>query len=83
MNLHRLTNWAMALSVVALFAAVQTLDARDFETEAEAERREWMAAVSVCHRAYGPSTQPEYADDGQLICRTRRGQELPYRVAAK
>jgi hypothetical protein len=83
MVIHRLINWALALAVVALLAAVQTLDASDFETEAEAERREWMAAVSVCHRAYGPSTQPEYADNGQMICRTRRGQELPYRVAAK
>ena len=80
---HRLINWAMALSVVALFAAVQTLDARDFETEAEAERREWQYAMQHCLRAYGAQAQPEYNDDNVLICRTRRGQELPYRVASK
>jgi len=80
---HRLINWAMALSVVALFAAVQTLDARDFETEAEAERREWQYAMQHCLRAYGAQAQPEYNEDNVLICRTRRGQELPYRVAAK
>jgi hypothetical protein len=73
----------MALSVVALFAAVQTLDARDFETEAEAERREWQYAMQHCLRAYGAQAQPEYNDDNVLICRTRRGQELPYRVASK
>jgi len=83
MNLHRLTNWAMALSVVALFAAVQTLDARDFETEAEAERREWQYAMQHCLRAYGAQAQPEYRDDGHLVCVSRRGEVLPYRVAAK
>lgn len=78
---HRFINWAIALAVLIVIAAVQQLDARDFETDAEAERREWMAAVSVCNRSYGPSTQPEYDDRGHLVCVSRRGEVLAYRGA--
>ena len=76
---HRLINWALALAVIALLAAVQTLDASDLESELDRERRDWMYAQQHCLRAYGAQAQPEYNDDGVLICRTRRGEALAYR----
>lgn len=72
-----------AAMLLVLFGAAQQLDPHDFESDAVKERREWMTAISVCHRAYGPSTQPEYDDRGHLVCVSRRGEVLPYRVAAK
>lgn len=80
---HRFINWAIALAILIVMFAVQQLDARDFESDAVKERREWMTAISVCHRAYGPSTQPEYDDRGHLVCVSRRGEVLAYRGASK
>ena len=80
---HRLINYAIAVLILLMFVGIQWVDAKDFESEIEAERREWMFAVQHCVRAYGVQAQPEYRDDGILICRTRRGQELPYKVASK
>lgn len=79
----RMWPWAAAFAIVCTIAAVQQLDPHDFESDAVKERREWMTAISVCHRSYGPSTQPEYRDDGMLVCVSRRGEVLPYRVASK
>lgn len=76
---HRFINWAIALAILIVMAAVQQLDPHDFESDAVKERREWMTAISVCHRAYGPSTQPEYDDRGHLVCVSRRGEVLAYR----
>lgn len=73
---HRFINWAMALAILLVMAAVQQLDASDFETEAEAERREWMHAIQHCHRSFGPATAPEYDDRGLLVCVSRRGEVL-------
>lgn len=80
---HRIINWAIALAILIVMAAVQQLDPQDFESDAVKEMREWHTAISVCHRAYGPSTQPEYDDRGHLVCVSRRGEVLPYRVASK
>jgi DMSO/TMAO reductase YedYZ molybdopterin-dependent catalytic subunit len=65
-------NWLLAATLVAVMAAVQHLDASDFERHAAAERDEWAQAIQQCHRAYGPATQPEYDDHDRLICRSRR-----------
>lgn len=67
---------AMLLGLFVLGAA---LDAGDIETELDRERREWMYAQQHCLRMYGTQAQPEYDHYGVLICRTRRGQELPYK----
>jgi hypothetical protein len=69
------------LTVIATYGVAGMFDARDFETELTKERREWMTAISVCHRMYGPSTQPEYDDRGHLVCVSRRGEVLAYRGA--
>lgn len=82
-NTPRLWPWAAALAVVSTIGAIQTLDAQDFETAAAQESREWMHAISVCHRAYGPSTQPEYNEQGNLVCVSRRGEVLAYRSGGK
>jgi hypothetical protein len=76
---HRLINYAIAVLILLMFVGIQWVDAKDFESEIEAERREWHFAIQHCVRAYGVQAQPEYRDDGILICRTRRGQELPWR----
>lgn len=72
-----------AAMLLVLFGAAQQLDPQDFESDAVKEMREWHTAISVCHRMYGPSTQPEYDDRGHLVCVSRRGEVLPYRVASK
>lgn len=82
MTNHKKTPWvwpyAATVAVVATIASVQALDADSVGIEAHmtAERREWAAAVTVCHRAFGPSTAPEYDDTGRLICVSRRGERL-------
>lgn len=70
--------YAATLAVVATIAAAQWLDASAVSIEAhmDAERREWAAAVTVCHRAFGPSTAPEYDERGLLVCVSRRGERL-------
>ena len=67
------------LAVIATYCLAGMLDARDFESDAVKEMREWHTAISVCHRMYGPSTQPEYDDRGHLVCVSRRGEVLAYR----
>lgn len=79
MNHHRIFNWLLAIAILGVMVAVQQLDAHDFETEAEQERREWMYAVQHCLRTYGAQAVPEYDHYGVLICRTRRGEALSYR----
>ena len=71
------------LTVIAMYGLAGTLDASDFESEVARERREWHSAITLCHRAWGPSTQPEYDERGHLVCVSRRGEVLHYRVAAK
>jgi hypothetical protein len=83
MRLHRLTNLAIAAAILLTLIGIQVLDASDLESEMQTEQREWQFAVQHCVRAYGVQAQPEYREDGILICRTRRGQELPYKVASK
>lgn len=84
MTHHRFFNIALAVTMAATLVAGTVMTPDDFATVAERERREWMAAVSHCHRAFGPSTQPEYNDIGLLVCVGRRGQQLgPVMVAAK
>jgi hypothetical protein len=73
---HRLINIALVVGILATMVGIQFLDVSDVETERamSKERREWMHAVQHCLRAYGPQTQPEYTDDGKLICVGARGQ---------
>jgi hypothetical protein len=73
---RRFINWAIALAVLCVMAAIQWLDASDFEVDAANERREWMYAIQHCHRAFGPQTAPEYDDQDRLICVGKRGQRL-------
>lgn len=80
---HRLINISLVIGILLTMIGIQVLDASDLESEIDAERREWIFAVQHCVRAYGVQAQPEYRDDGVLICRTRKGQELPYKVASK
>lgn len=42
-------------------------------------RREWQARVSICHRAFGPQTEPTEDQDGNFFCQDARGRK----VAAK
>lgn len=71
------------LAVIATYGLAGMFDAHDFESDAEKDRREWMHAIQHCHRAWGPSTQPEYDENDRLICRSRRGEVLAYRGASK
>ena len=80
---HRQKNIALFIGLMLTMVGSQFLDTHDLESEIETERREWMFAIQHCVRAYGVQAQPEYREDGILICRTRRGQELPYKVASK
>lgn len=71
MTKHRLANTALfALALIALLFVMND----DFEQDMESERREWAAAVTFCHRSFGPSTQPEYDHQNKLICVGRKGQ---------
>lgn len=92
----RFMSWAMAVTVVIVFGAIQGLDAHDFESDMasdqsaalaqlKAERRAYMSRVSVCQRAYGPQTAPGELEDGTFICVTARGEiaDAPLEVAAK
>lgn len=76
---HRLFNWLLILFILTVMAAVQTIDASDFETDIEQERREWQYAQQACYRFYGAQAQPEYTEDGTLICRSRKGEVLAHR----
>jgi hypothetical protein len=62
-----------ALFMLALIALLFVMN-DDFEQDMESERREWAQAVTFCHRAFGPQTQPEYDHQNRLICVGRKGQ---------
>lgn len=72
---HRLINWALLLAILFTMFSIQFLDASDIESEMVKERREWSYAITHCHRVFGPQTQPEYDDNGKLICVGARGQK--------
>jgi len=80
---NRFKNLDIFILIVSLMLGIQWLDAKDFESEADAERRDWMYAVQHCHRAYGPSTQPEYNDKNMLVCVSRSGNVLPFLELSK
>lgn len=71
MTRHPLAN--AALFMLALIALLFVMN-DDFEQDMESERREWAEAVTFCHRAFGPQTQPEYDANDRLICVGRKGQ---------
>ena len=76
MTAHRIAN--VCLFVLACVVWAFAMDATyrdDLDSAADQERREWMAAIAHCHRAFGPATQPEYNDRGQLVCIGKRGQK--------
>lgn len=68
--------WAAAIGTAVFVSAWPVVDAGDFEDDMAAEQREWMTAVQICYRAYGPSVQPEYNTQGVLMCVSRRGEIL-------
>ena len=72
---QRLINIALVVCIILTMALIQLVDASDLETEMTQERREWMHAFTVCHRSYGPQTQPEYDDAGRMVCVGARGQK--------
>lgn len=90
MTPHRIYNIAGELAIVAMFAAIQQMDAVSEHTaamqvandkaaarlQAVADRREWQSRVSVCHRAFGPQTQPGEDADGNFICTDARGRSV-------
>lgn len=81
---HRQMNWALAIVAAITLVAGTVMTPDDFASEAQKEQREWMAAVSICHRAFGPNTGPEYNAAGHLVCVGRKGTELgPVLVANK
>lgn len=73
---HRQMNWMLAIVAAITLVAGTVMTPDDFASEAQKERREWMAAVSICHRMHGPNTGPEYNAAGLLVCVGRKGQEL-------
>ena len=76
MTRHRMSNAMLVVAILATLVAIQYLDARDFEADMNAERREWREAVMFCHRSFGPATQPEYDHNDKLVCVSRRGERL-------
>jgi hypothetical protein len=81
MTTHRFFNIALVAAILATMAGIQLLDASDLEQEIATEQREYMHAVTVCHRMHGPQTQPEYNERGVVVCVGARGQV--YQVATK
>jgi hypothetical protein len=81
-NFHGLFFSACAL---LLFVAAQQLDPDTaFESDLAKERREWLQAAKHCQTVYGGlQATAEYGESGQLVCVSRRGEVLPYRVASK
>lgn len=90
MTTHRIYNIAGALAIVAMFAAIQQMDAVSEHTaamqvanekaaarlQAVADRREWQSRVSVCHRSLGPQTEPVEDEDGNFFCRYASGRKV-------
>ena len=75
---HRFINWAIALAILIVMAAVQQLDPHDFESDAVKERREWMTAIQHCKKLYRVETSVEIDESGNKVCVTRRGEVLPW-----
>lgn len=90
MTTHRIYNMAGAMAIVAMFVAIQQMDAVSAHTEAMAvaneaseariaavqAKREWQARVLNCHRAFGPQTEPVEDEDGNFFCRDARGRKV-------
>ena len=75
MTLHRLTNIALFVGILATWFLVMDSDYRNgADSAVQQEQREYMQAVQFCHRSFGPATAPEYTDDGKLVCVGKRGQ---------
>jgi hypothetical protein len=86
MTLHRLTNWLLALAVVALYALVAHLDGpTDHSTEhtqalalkdavqtAQAKERYLKAARALCGSENATATD---LGDGTVQCFTKRGKK--------
>lgn len=75
-------NWVFVAIAVLMLLAYK-LEASDIESEMQQERREWAYAVQHCHRAFGPSTVPEYDEQDRLVCVSRRGERLAFAEVAK
>jgi hypothetical protein len=76
MTLHRLTNIALFVGILATWFLVMDSDYRaDADTALQQEQRQYMHAIQVCHKAYGPAVAPEYDDSGKLICVSKRGKK--------
>jgi type II secretory pathway pseudopilin PulG len=84
--MHRLLNWAMALVIVLIFAAIQQLgtspdkeradvaaDVTAARAQAQSDYRRDMAAAALCREQYGESTYT-WTQRGELVCTPRQGQ---------
>lgn len=84
--MHRLINWAIALVIVLIFAAMQQLgtspdkeradvadDATTARAQAQSDYRRDMAAAAICREQYGESTYT-WTQRGELVCTPRHGQ---------
>jgi hypothetical protein len=92
---HWMWPWAAAIAAVTLVCVVMpTLDHYDAQAfsddqaatlrQLQAERRQQLHAMSVCHRAFGPNTAPAEDVDGNLVCVDRKGRAAkPLMVASK
>lgn len=74
--LNRTINVAILAAILATVWAIWFLDAASLGGAVSQKKREQDYATQVCHRAYGPSTQPEYNTHGVLVCISRRGEVL-------
>jgi hypothetical protein len=68
-------NWLLAAFAVLVFALAQQLDAYDFESAADAERKEWVASMHACRDMHSVESFAELSDSG-WVCVTRRGDVL-------
>lgn len=84
MHKHTALNWITAGAVTVLAGLVYHLDEpisksieqaslSDAQRSAQAEARRERAATQLCVKLHGPGVAHQWAEDGSLICRARRG----------
>ena len=85
MNVHRITNWLLAIAIVLIYALMQTLDGPsdhsaehaqalallDAQRTEAAELRFAHAAAAVC----GPNAAAQDLGNGMVQCMTHKGRK--------
>ena len=85
MNLHRITNWLLAIAIVLIYAAMQFLDGptdhsaehaqaialKEVQAQEAAEQRFTKAAAAVC----GPNAAAQDLGNGMVQCMTHKGRK--------